>query len=483
MSMKRSEIAFGILKAPLDFSLTLLGFYWGYQLRTKGDFIPRVQLPLNLDTFPPLEEYLQLSILFAIFLVLVYGFGGLYKLKNTDSFFHELRRILTHSGIWLLMIMSYFFVVHEVFFSRLVLGFSVIITMGSILLARILLKELQNQLLRTGIGRQRVLLIGSNKITFKIAKKLEKDPHYKVVGYLTKGPNKVGGLKRLGTLNDIGRIARKHQIDEIIQTSQEFTELQDHDILEFCQENHLDYRFVPDILAVERSNIEIIPLAGFPLIHLKPTRLDGWGKVAKRVSDFILAFIALIILSPLLLMIAIGIKIDSKGPILFCRLADGSPANRIGQEGNAFQFYKFRTMRDKTHHLRYTELADKNHRKGSPLVKIKDDPRITQFGRFLRKTSLDELPQLWNVIKGEMSIVGPRPHLPEEVAKYEKHHKFLLTIKPGITGLSQISGRSDLDFEEEVRLDSYYIKHWSLWLDFRILVKTFLVVFSGKSAD
>ena len=139
-------------------------------------------------------------------------------------------------------------------------------------------------------------------------------------------------------------------------------------------------------------------------------------------------------------------------------------------------------MRDGTHGLRYSKLAEQNARKG-PLVKIKNDPRITRFGQLLRKTSIDELPQLWNVFKGEMSLVGPRPHLPEEVANYENHQRFLLTIKPGITGLSQISGRSNLDFEEEVRLDSYYIKHWSPFLDLKIMLKTLFVVLGGHAAD
>ncbi|MFT7183685.1 MAG: exopolysaccharide biosynthesis polyprenyl glycosylphosphotransferase [Oceanicoccus sp.] len=481
--MKRSEIAFGLVKLPLDFGLTVLSFYWGYHLRTQGDFIPKIQLPLNLDTFPPLNEYMELSLLFAGFLVIVFALNGVYKLKTTDSFLHEIRRVFSCSGVWLLVLMSYFFVVHEVFFSRLVLGFSVGITVILLVSMRLILKEFQNMLLRANIGKQRVLLIGSNKITIKLAKKLEKDPRYKVVGYLTRGSKKIADLKRLGTLKDLERITRKYQVDEIIQTSQVFSEIQDHDILEYCQANHLDYRFVPDILAVERSNIEIIPLAGFPLIHLKPTRLDGWGKVSKRVMDIGISSSALILLSPLLLLISIGIKFDSKGPVLFCRLPDGSPANRIGQAGSKFQFYKFRTMKDNSHDLRYTELAHKNHRKGSPLVKIKNDPRVTKFGNFLRRSSFDEFPQLWNVLRGDMSLVGPRPHLPEEVAKYEKHHKFLLTIKPGITGLSQTSGRSDLDFEEEVRLDSYYIKHWSLFQDLRILVKTVFVVLGGKAAD
>jgi lipopolysaccharide/colanic/teichoic acid biosynthesis glycosyltransferase len=150
---------------------------------------------------------------------------------------------------------------------------------------------------------------------------------------------------------------------------------------------------------------------------------------------------------------------------------------RVGQKGKLFPFYKFRTMKPNTHNLRYQELAHLNTREGTPMVKIKNDPRVTKIGRIMRKTSLDELPQLINVLKGEMSLVGPRPHLPEEVANYQKHHKFVLTIKPGITGMAQVSGRSDLDFEQEVKLDSFYIENWSLLLDLKILVQTILVVF------
>jgi lipopolysaccharide/colanic/teichoic acid biosynthesis glycosyltransferase len=139
-------------------------------------------------------------------------------------------------------------------------------------------------------------------------------------------------------------------------------------------------------------------------------------------------------------------------------------------------------MHPNTHNLRYTELADKNIRKGSPMVKIQNDPRVTRVGRFIRKWSIDELPQLWNVLKGDMSLVGPRPHLPEEVAKYEHHHKFVLALKPGITGLAQIAGRSDLDFEKEIQLDTYYIENWSLWLDIKIILKTFKVVITGKAS-
>ncbi len=327
-----------------------------------------------------------------------------------------------------------------------------------------------------------MLLLGANKITDRLAHKMQNDPHYTVVGYLTEGSARIESAKMLGNLKELGRIVRKYKVESVVQTSQDLTHLQDHEILQFCQQHHLEYRFVPDILAVERSNIEIETLGGYPLIHLKTTSLDGWGRIYKRSVDIVLSTVGLLMLSPLFALIAIGIKLDSKGPVFFRKLEDGTPAYRIGQMGEKFTFYKFRTMQHNTHHLRYGELAEKNHRKG-PLMKIKNDPRVTRFGKFLRKTSIDELPNLWNVLKGDMSLVGPRPHLPEEVEKYERHHHFLLTIKPGITGLSQISGRSDLDFEEEVRLDTTYIKHWTPFTDLKILFKTLWVVLRGKAAD
>ena len=482
MRMKRSEITFGLLRIPVDFTMVVLGFLLGYKLRLMGDFIPGRHFEVVPANFIPPEECLQFGLIFATMLVVTFAFFGLYQLQNTSGPLRESRSVIKHSLVWALLMMAYFFLTREVFFSRLVLIFGAVISVLLIVLARLFIHQIERLLLNANIGRRRVLLIGANKITERLARKLAKDPHYTVVGYLTEGSARIDSTKMLGNLNELKRIIRKHHVEELLQTNQDMTTLQDHEILEFCQEHHLEYRFVPDILAVERSNIEIETIGGYPLIHLKPTSLDGWGRIYKRSADIVLSTLALIVLFPVFFFISIGVKLDSKGPIFFSKLEDGSPAYRIGQTGDTFKFYKFRTMQHNTHHLRYSELTEKNHRKG-PLMKIKNDPRITRFGKFLRKTSLDELPNLWNVLKGDMSLVGPRPHLPEEVEKYEHHHHFLLTIKPGITGLSQINGRSDLDFEEEVRLDTTYIKHWSPWMDLKILMKTFLVVLKGKAAD
>lgn len=192
----------------------------------------------------------------------------------------------------------------------------------------------------------------------------------------------------------------------------------------------------------------------------------------KRLLDVTLGSIALIITLPFWLIIAVAIRLDSTGPIFFSRYPDGEDVLRVGRGGTLFHFIKFRTMVINDHLSRYTMPS---HREG-PLVKITNDPRITRVGKFLRKTSLDELPNLISVIRGDMSLVGPRPHLPEEVEKYTAEQKLVLAGLPGITGLPQVSGRSDLDFKKEVALDSWYLDHWSLWLDVTILWKTVAVV-------
>jgi lipopolysaccharide/colanic/teichoic acid biosynthesis glycosyltransferase len=187
-----------------------------------------------------------------------------------------------------------------------------------------------------------------------------------------------------------------------------------------------------------------------------------------------MAGLGLILLSPILIMLSLLILIDSGWPILV-----GLP--RVGKNGRLFIMYKFRSMikgadKLKPHLMPYNERAD------GPLFKMSNDPRVTRLGKFLRRLSLDELPQLWNVLLGQMSLVGPRPHEPSEVAKYKNHQRRLLNIKPGITGLGQVSGRSSLSFEDEVKLDTFYVENWSLWQDLVILIKTLVVVWQKKEA-
>ncbi len=201
--------------------------------------------------------------------------------------------------------------------------------------------------------------------------------------------------------------------------------------------------------------------------------------LTKRLFDLFFGILLLTLTLPFWLLIALAIKLDSAGPVFFSRYPDGQLVLRVGHSGRLFHFIKFRSMIINDHMSRYKM---KSHRTG-PLVKIKNDPRITRVGAWLRRTSLDELPNLIAVIKGDMSLIGPRPHLPEEVAKYTAHQRQVLAVRPGLTGLAQVSGRSDLNFQKEVALDLQYIAKWSLWQDFQILWQTIGVVLLPKHKE
>jgi exopolysaccharide biosynthesis polyprenyl glycosylphosphotransferase len=482
--MKRSEIAFGITRIPVDFLMTLAAFLLAYHVRTFTDLIPGIQLELDLTQFPPLNEYINFSATAALLLIAIFAVNGMYSLKSSVKISRETGRVFVLAAAWIMIIIAYFFVIREFPFSRLVLGYSWIFSIIFISIGRIGIHFIQNLFLKNGIGRRRILFIGYTNVALELAKHFRKDSHFTILGYIdSNNPGDYSSLKYLGTIKDLKNITEKENVEEVVQTRSDISKAHAEDILDFCRENHIQYHFVPDLVQVQRTNIDISSPSGIPLISLKPTPLDGWGKVVKRIFDIIGATIGLVIFSPVFLVTAVAIRLDSKGNIFFKYLDDGSRVKRVGQYGEMFNFYKFRSMHPNTHNLRYTKLSEFNIRKGTPMVKIDNDPRVTRVGKFIRKWSIDELPQLWNVLKGDMSLVGPRPHLPEEVAAYKKHHKFALSLKPGITGLSQISGRSNLDFEKEIQLDTYYIENWSIWLDIKIIFKTFYVVLFNKYAE
>jgi exopolysaccharide biosynthesis polyprenyl glycosylphosphotransferase len=229
----------------------------------------------------------------------------------------------------------------------------------------------------------------------------------------------------------------------------------------------------PALTDIAGPRIHTQQVAGLPLIHVTTPTLEGGQRVAKRLFDILAAFILIIIAAPVMVMVALLIKFDSRGPVLFKQA-------RVGIEGTHFQMLKFRSMVVDAE----LQLGDlKHHNEGSGLLfKMKNDPRVTRMGYYLRKFSLDELPQLFNILGGSMSLVGPRPPLPSEVAAYEHDVRRRLLVKPGLTGLWQVSGRSNLSWQDSVRLDLYYVENWSLAGDLLILVKTFRAVFKGAGA-
>lgn len=472
--MKKSEIFFGLLRIPFDFGLTILAWLIAYQIRPYTDLIPFVHFQYAPEQLPPYPVFIEIVILSSLALVLLFGIAGLYSLKTTFKKSREIKNIFFFTATWIMFFMAYYFLIaHTLFFSRIVLAHTTFFAIIFISLGRFLIRYMQIICLKLEIGKRNILLIGTSPTAESLVKSLEKNPAYNLIGTLKFNPQKkTFVIPILGILPDLERIVKKHKIEEIWLTENKAKA--EREILEFCQTNHIGFRLIPDMKGLHYSHVEISFLNGLPVLEIKPTPLDGWGKIVKRIYDFICATIGLILLSPFFILIGIVIKFNSTGPVFYA-------SKRVGEKGEIFKMIKFRSMY-KDAEKQKAKLEKLNHRKG-PLFKIKNDPRITGVGKILRKTSLDELPQLWNVLRGEMSLVGPRPHLPEEIKNYQEHQKRTLTIKPGITGLAQISGRSDIDFDKEVNLDIAYIENWSIWLDFKIVLKTIVVILKGKGAD
>lgn len=472
--MKQSkDLFFGFLLLPLDYLMLILAGLSAYYLRFSAFYVDIRPIIFEL----PLNNYLKVLFFVALIYILVFAFSGLYPIGGFKRLAKELAKIFLACFTALAVISIIIFFRRELFDSRFIVLVGTVLAIFYVSLGRIFIRWLKKQLYKYGYGLSRVALIGSSLSVEKLMAEFSKNSKsgFKVVKKLRDFS--------IDSAKELEEFMENNHLDEVIQSDPNLSKAEILRLFEFSSENHLGFRYVADLLEIRVLRSEVAEIAGIPVVEVKKTTLEGWGRIAKRVFDIIVSSILIILLSPILILTALIIKIDSKGPIFFSYRDDGTLLTRIGQKGKPFRYFKFRSMIPGADSMRYRELAKDNIRPDGPLVKIKDDPRITRFGKFIRRWSIDELPELFLVFSGKMSLVGPRPHLPEEVAKYENHHKKTLSIKPGITGLAQISGRSDLLFEEEVKLDVYYIENWSLLLDFSILLRTPLAVLRNRKAQ
>lgn len=468
--MKKSKLYLEILRLPVDFLAIVAAFLVAYRIRPITDLIPGVQYDFFHDQLPPFEEFLKFSVSATIFLIVLFVFNGLYSTKSVERFGKTFLRIIFLVSAWLMFIIAYYFlVVHQLFFSRIALAHIWLFTIVFIILGRIVILLIQELMYRFDIGRTKVLFIGVNNFADRCYGVLSRDKKYLVIGAVAEShySRKKNTLKIIGTIDQLESIVHKYGVEEIIQANPVINGISNADILSFCRSYQIQYYFIPEVLRLQSVNIEMEMIDEIPVISLKQTPLEGWGHVYKRLFDIVFSIIIIQLLIPVWIIVPILIKLDSPGPAFY--------RSKRMYKNKTFDFFKFRSMVADAD-LRKTSLLESNER-GGPLFKIKDDPRVTRLGRFLRKTSIDELPQFFNVLLGTLSVVGPRPHLPEEVARYKKDHFRLFTIKPGITGLAQVSGRSSLDFEDEVKLDFYYIENWSMLLDLKIILKSIAVIF------
>lgn len=471
--MKKSELFFSTLLVPIDFIAVFLAGLAAYYIRFAQLTTDIRPIIFNL----PLSEYLQALLIITIIWLVIFVFAGLYNLRDLGSLKTELRRVVFGCSLGLVAVVIYIFFQRELFSSRFIVLTGWLLAIVFVAFGRVLITMLRRFFYRYGLGIHKVVVVGAGQTADRLVKEFA---DRRSLGFQVTKRFETFGLEEAKELEEY--LAAK-EIDEVIQADPNLSKADRLRLFDFADEHHITFKYAADLLETKVLRVEVDEFAGVPVVEVKKTPLDGWGRVAKRIVDIIGALILIIITSPIMIVTAIAIKLDSRGPVFFSELDDGSPLYRIGQGGKKFRYLKFRSMLNKMDSLRYTELADRNIRTDGPMVKIKNDPRVTRVGRFIRRFSIDELPELFLVLYGTMSLVGPRPHLPEEVAKYESRHKKVLTIKPGITGMAQVSGRSDLTFEDEVRLDAYYIENWSLALDCVILLKTPLAVLSFKSGN
>ena len=468
--MKRSELAFAFLLLPLDILMILISFILAYKLQAQ-----RVELSF-LWTFDDFIKFV--AALIPIWLA-IFALEGLYNTKRRRQGLDEFSGIVLAVSASVMVVMAWFFLSKTIFFSRAIVLYAWVLAIVLVTLSRLSIKALQKYLYRFGIGIRRLAIIGDNGLTEDILREIQsnRDLGYKFIGLIKSSENKKNknNCKILGEIEEIEKIIKTTSVDDIILADTSLGEKKVSSIIDFCQSNRIGIKQIPNFFQVQTTNVGLTALAGIPIVEFRITPLEGWGRIIKRLTDIVGSILGIIIFSPLMIITALLIKLDSKGPIIYKN-------ERVGENGRRFFLYKFRSMKceyctgdgygGKEAEEYEKKLIEERNERDGPVYKVLRDPRRTRFGRFIEKTSLDEFPQFFNVIKGDISLVGPRPHQPREVKKYEKWQTKVLRIKPGVTGMAQISGRSDLNFSDEARLDIYYIENWSLWMDLKILLKT-----------
>lgn len=478
--MQRHRWVGPVFSAATDAALVWFSFviaYWlRYRLEIGGSVLPGFAQPFDF--------FVSKALILVVVAVAMFRLRGLYNLPRWTSFLDESSTILSGATTAMAVVILFSFL-QRFYPSRLIFIYAWLVMIGLLLAKRLITRTGRGFLWRHGIGVDRVLVVGSGPAGRRYMEHILNSPHigHQLIGFVDSTPaeeswavateRKVVRPDYLGHLAAITTVVKEQNIDEVVIALPPTAHEQVLPILEQCRELDVAFTLVPDLFELAIDRVITYEVGGLPLIRLKESRIRGANYAIKRAMDILIASVVLFVTSPLMLLIAVAIKLDSNGPILF-------PQERVGKNWKRFTLFKFRTMyQDAEKHKAELQAA---YNVGDLLFKLKDDPRRTRIGRILRRTSLDELPQFFNILLGEMSVVGPRPQVPAEVENYEEWHCRRLDVTPGLTGLWQVNGRSDLTFDEMVRLDVYYAEHWSPWLDIKLILRTIPAVLLARGA-
>ena len=446
--------------AAIDVLFVCLGGISVFLLRFS--LIHRLGVSAELFTSHPAHTYAGFFLLYAALIVLSCVSQNLYRTPRDRSILDETWLVIKAITIATMLLALFIFTSGNKEVSRLVVGFSAVFNVVTLSGWRAAKRLLVMRRTEAGINVRRALIVGTGRLGRALARWLDENPHfgYQVCGYLDSRPS--SDPRVLGGIRDLRKVALAHFADELFITLPSDRELVKHLVLQ-ARQLRLNVKVVPDLYDGLGWHAPLHALGGFPLLELCRQPIPVLGLAFKRVTDIVISGLALILLAPVLALLAMLIRMDSPGPVLYV-------AERVGRKGVKFRCYKFRTMVDGADDQK-DQLRRANERYG-PFFKMENDPRVTPLGRWLRKLSLDEIPQLWNVLLGDMSLVGPRPHPVDDYERYNIEHLRRLDVKPGLTGLWQVTARRDPSFETNMAMDLEYIENWSLWLDLKIVFKT-----------
>ncbi|NQT33533.1 MAG: sugar transferase [Candidatus Omnitrophica bacterium] len=467
----------------LDAAMIVLAFFAAYYLRArfhvfyKLDLIPSAQVVKETAS---LREYLSVMFAWVPLWVLMLSLNGMYSSFRTRSFLDTIWVIIKSAVLSALSFAALAFVFKIGFVSRVFFVMFTVLATLSLFAEKWIAIAISRNIRKRGSNFRRLLIVGTGPRAGRFIEILGSKPEwgYKIVGLIDDEESRIGkeffGIKVIGMLKDMPRILSEKVVDEVIFIVPRMWLDRLQESIAVCELLGIQTSVASDLFNLKIAKAHQSELEGFPLLVFETTFGREWQLFIKRVLDIVVSSFGIIILAPFLAVIAILVKWTSPGPVLFKQ-------KRETLNGRIFTLYKFRSMH-KDAKERLSEVMALNEMTG-PVFKAKDDPRITPFGKFLRKTSIDEFPQLFNILVGQMSLVGPRPPIPYEVTKYELWQRRRLSMRSGLTCLWQISGRSRVGFEEWMELDMEYIDSWSLWLDFKILVRTVPVVLFWKGAQ
>lgn len=457
----------------LDIVLIYGAFVLAYWIRYELRLGPRIQDDIAFSAYQPL------AILLLGVMVPTLMTKGAYRARFSTDIVDEVAVIFSAATITVATVVVVTFMLHQFVYSRGVIVYVWVLLIVILATGRAIYRGVQGYLHRKGWGVRRLIVVGASDVAKMIMQSVMSRPDlgYHLVGFVEHRDlphvRDFGRFRALGKMSEIADLIDQTGVDEVIIALPSSAHEEMWSVIHLCEERGLALKLVPDLFEMSLSRVQVDDIAGIPLLDVQEKPLRRVERAIKRAVDIVVASALLVASTPLLLALAVLIRLETRGPALLTQ-------ERVGKDGRRFKCLKLRTMHNGAQEWQ-PALEALNETTG-PIFKIRDDPRCTRVGRYIRRWSLDELPQVWNVVWGDMSLVGPRPPLPSEVAEYEPWHLRRLEVKPGMTGIWQVSGRANLGFDEMVLMDIYYVDNWSPILDIKVMIRTIVAVLARHGA-